>query len=46
MNSRAAAAQQPRRTVPGSSQSPHRKQSKPEGEDKKDKQDTQSAIKF
>lgn len=32
--SRAAAAQQPRRIVPGSNQSPHRKQSKPEGEDK------------
>lgn len=34
VNSRAAAAQQPRRTVPGSSRSPHRKRSRPEGEDK------------
>lgn len=32
--SHAAAAQQPRRIVPGSNQSPHRKQSKPEGEHK------------
>lgn len=32
--SRAAAALQPRRIVPGSNQSPRRKQSKPEGEDK------------
>lgn len=32
-NSRAAAARQPRRTVPGSIQSPRRKQSRPAGED-------------
>ncbi len=40
VNSRAAAAQQPRRIVPGSNQSLHHKQSKPGGEDRANRQVT------